>query len=121
MTEILQVHYLSSNTRTCFFYRRNLKPYFENMDYVQAIKLEFGYEYSRTTFGSLYLQPHSDVPDKCIGVSCLFATRLGLKENDTILISNVSPPAIEAVQIIPRREEDYVVLVSKNYCNKNSK
>ncbi|KAK6622631.1 hypothetical protein RUM43_008473 [Polyplax serrata] len=82
------------------------------MDYVQAIKLEFGYEYSRTTFGSLYLQPHSDVPDKCIGVSCLFATRLGLKENDTILISNVSPPAVEAVQIIPRREEDYVVLLS---------
>lgn len=115
MSELLKIYFLSSNVRTCFFYRNNIDFYKDHSDDVWGIKIKFGKKFEFTTFGSISLLSVPEVPDKCIGVSSLLASKLGLQENDQVLISNFFSPSIQALEMSPKREEDYVILVSTEF------
>lgn len=107
MTELLKIYFISPDIKTCYFYR-NVSVGSEK----KFLKINHGKDFSEVIFGSLSSQALPEVPEECIGVSSLFAQRIGLKENEQALISNCCPVSIERVEVHPKKEEDYIILVS---------
>ena len=114
MTELLKVYLLPTQFRTCFFYRNSLKNHVTNNGEVWGVEIKFGKNYESTIFGSISLQIVGEIPDNCIGIPNSFANKIGIKQDDSILLKNCLPFTIESLEITPISEENYNLLVS-NY------
>nr|CAI5837446.1 unnamed protein product [Callosobruchus analis] len=97
-----RVKYLTS--KDCFVYISSACRFFATGSTIKLM-------YNGDHLGYFSVKSSNAVSEEFdIGISSLYAKRLGIKENTSVLASEVQIPSIKRVKIIPASKSDYEIL-----------
>lgn len=112
MKETFKVIFIDSND--CFFYLNDgcLARFATDGQDDCCIKIEFGPNFNKCTYSSLNLRFRGVISDDNIGINAIYAERLGLDEDDEVLVSKSNASSLSHVYVRPTDDSHFELIVS---------